>query len=227
MRVNPLIPPPPSSKRPVATDSGLIDYLSGDTYKSGGFDETSQHSSHVAPVHSNASSGPSLSPTLSSSPQPSSAVNPTSSPLFSGSPVYDEPAPVSKSADQLPAAPWESQPPGSLPPPPSRYNQRQQYFEQQHFPSGTAHSSSGSSSSSYDNLVGQTQNLSLNSSTPTKQVKPEDALFKDLVDFAKAKSSSPSSSRPNRSFWVIRVLGFSMCHSLWTLHSEFCISLWH
>ncbi|PON81525.1 Target of Myb protein [Trema orientale] len=201
MRVSPLIPPPPSSKRPVATDAGLIDYLSGDTYKSGGFDELSQPSSYTAPVHSNASSGPSLSPALSSSPRSSSAINPTSSPLFSGSPVYDEPAPASKSTDQLPAAPWESQSPGFLPPPPSRHNQRQQFFEQHHtVSSGTGHSSSGSSSSSYDNLVGQTQNLSLNSSTPSKQVKPEDALFKDLVDFAKAKSSSPSSSKPNRSF---------------------------
>lgn len=196
MRVNPLIPPPPSSKRPVATDAGSVDYLSGDTYKSGGFDETSETSSHVAPVHSNTNSAPSLSPKLSSSPPSSSLLNPTS-PYYTGNPVYDEPAPVSKSADHLPPAPWES--PVSLPPPPSRYNQRQQFFEHQHT---SVHSSSGSSSSSYDNLVGQTQNLSLNSSTtPTKQVKPEDALFKDLVDFAKAKSSSSSSSKPNnRSF---------------------------
>ncbi|GMN56439.1 hypothetical protein TIFTF001_025557 [Ficus carica] len=193
VRASPLIPPPPSSKRPVATDAGSVDYLSGDTYKSG-FDETSEHTSYVAPpVHSNAGSAPALSSTFSSSPPSSSAVN--SSPLFSEKPVYDEPAPTSRSADHVPPAPWESQSSGSLPPPPSRYNQRQQFFEQQH----TSHSSSGSSSS-YDSLVGQTQNLSLNSFAPTKQEKPEDALFKDLVDFAKAKSSSSSTSKPNRSF---------------------------
>ncbi|XP_062073137.1 TOM1-like protein 3 [Humulus lupulus] len=199
VRVNPLLPPPPSSKRPVGTDASFIDYLSGDTYKSRGFDESSEQSSYVAPAHSNTSSAPSLSPTLSSSPKSSSFINPTSSPSFNRNPVYDEPATLSKSADQLPPAPWEAQSTVSLPPPPSRYNQRQQFFDQ-NTPSGTAHSSSGSSSSSYDNLVGQTQNLSLNSSTPPKQVKPEDALFKDLVDFAKAKSSSSSSSKPNRSF---------------------------
>jgi hypothetical protein len=120
--------------------------------------------------------------------------------------VYDGPAPSSKSADQLPPAPWNTQSsPGSLPPPPQRYNQRQQFFEHQSYPGGAGHSSSGSSSS-YDSLVGQTQNISLNSlPTPTKQAKPEDALFKDLVDFAKAKSSSSSSTKPNRSFWVIWV----------------------
>lgn len=192
MRASPLIPPPPSSKRPVATDAGLVDYLSGDNYKSG-YDETSEHKSYVTPpVHSTGNTS-SLSPTLSSSP-PSNTVNSTSLPLYTGKPVYDEPAPTSRSAEHLPPAPWESQSSGSLPPPPSRYNQRQQFFEQH-----TEHSSSGSSSS-YDSLVGQTRNLSLNSSAPTKQDKPEDALFKDLVDFAKAKSSSSSSSKPNRSF---------------------------
>lgn len=55
------------------------------------------------------------------------------------------------------------------------------------------------SGSSSDSLVGPTQNLSLNPSTLTKQEKQEDALFQDLVDFAKARSSS-SSSKPNRSF---------------------------
>ncbi|EXC32443.1 TOM1-like protein 2 [Morus notabilis] len=192
VRASPLIPPPPSSKRPVATDAGLVDYLSGDNYKSG-FDETSEHTSYVTPpVHSTGNTS-SLSPTLSSSP-PSNTVNSTSLPLYTGKPVYDEPAPTSRSAEHLPPAPWESQSSGSLPPPPSRYNQRQQFFEQH-----TEHSSSGSSSS-YDSLVGQTRNLSLNSSAPTKQDKPEDVLFKDLVDFAKAKSSSSSSSKPNRSF---------------------------
>ncbi|EEF42056.1 TOM1-like protein 4 [Ricinus communis] len=195
-RVSPLLPPPPASKRPVSVDSGMIDYLSGDAYKSQGSPEKSDPTPFTVPIHSNKNSSPPYSPTLSASSPPSQAVN--SSPLFTGQPEYDEPAPLRKSADGLPPAPWDTPSSVSLPPPPSRYNQRQQFFEQQHgFTPGASHSSSGSSSS-YDSLVGQTQNLSLNSSTPTKQTKPEDALFKDLVDFAKAKSSSPSKS--NRSF---------------------------
>lgn len=180
VRISPLAPPP-SSKKPVFTDSGFVDYLSGDAYKSEGFSKTSEHTSHAVSTNSHSSSN---------------ALNSSSSPLFTAQPVYDEPAPISKSADQLHPAPLESQSPGFLPPPPSKHNQRQQFFEQQSFPSGGSQTSSGSSS--YDSLVGQTQNLSLNSSAPTKQVKQEDALFKDLVDFAKAKSSSPSKS--NRSF---------------------------
>ncbi|GKE53996.1 hypothetical protein Tco_1489152, partial [Tanacetum coccineum] len=74
-----------------------------------------------------------------------------------------------------------------IPPPPSKHSQRRQFFEKNQGPG-----------SPYDSLVGETRNLSLNSSTPTKKEKPEDILFKDLVDFAKAKSSS--SSNPNRSF---------------------------
>ncbi|CAL9019825.1 unnamed protein product [Prunus brigantina] len=200
VRLSPLLPPPPSPKRPIPTGAGMIDYLSGDTYKSGGSTATSESTSFAAPVHSSSNSTSRLTPL---SPSPPSSLNTTPSPIFSGKPVYDEPAPRSKSIDGLPPAPWDAQSPGnpqspgngnspvSLPPPPSRYNQRQQFFEQQGFPGS-------GSGSSYDSLVGQTQNLSLNSSTPTKQVKQEDALFKDLVDFAKAKSSS--SSNPNRSF---------------------------
>lgn len=200
MRVNPLLPPPPSSKRPIATDSGVIDYLSGDAYKSDGFRETSEPTSFTVPDHSNRTSTTPLTPTLSSSLSSTDTVNPTASmPIFTGQPVYDGPAPLSKSADHLPPPPWDApQSSGALPPPPSRYNQRQQYFEQQTYPVGASQSSSGSGSS-YDSLVGHTQTLSLNPSTPTKQANPEDALFKDLVDFAKAKSSS-SSSKPNRSF---------------------------
>lgn len=200
VRLSPLLPPPPSPKRPIPTGAGMIDYLSGDTYKSEGSTATSESTSFAAPVHSSSNSTSRLTPL---SPSPPSSLNTTPSPIFSGKPVYDEPAPRSKSIDGLPPAPWDAQSPGnpqspgngnspvSLPPPPSRYNQRQQFFEQQGFPGS-------GSGSSYDSLVGQTQNLSLNSSTPTKQVKQEDALFKDLVDFAKAKSSS--SSNPNRSF---------------------------
>ncbi|GMY06590.1 TOM1-like protein 4 [Fagus crenata] len=204
VRVSPVLPPPPSSKKPIITDSGMIDYLSGDVYKSAGSHETSKPTPFTVPVHSDRTSPPPLPPTRSSSLPPTDDINPTASmPLFTGQPAYDEQeVRLSKSADPLPPAPWDSQS-VNLPPPPSRYNQRQQFFEQQVYSGGGAHSSS-ESGSSYDSLVGQTQNLSLNASTPTKQAKPEDALFKDLVDFAKAKSSSSSSSsstsKPNRSF---------------------------
>ncbi|KAJ0795811.1 putative target of Myb protein [Helianthus annuus] len=172
LRAAPLIPPPPASRRPVSTDSGnMVDYLSGDTY----------------------TSKPSTNPPKPSSPPPPSDdyINPTAT-LFTDQPTYDEPKPK----DQSPLSQYTAAPAVSIPPPPAKHSERRQFFDQNH----TSLSSSGSGSS-YDSLVGQTQNLSLNSSTPPKKEKPEDALFKDLVDFAKAKSSSPSSSSyPNRSF---------------------------
>ncbi|KAJ4700833.1 Target of Myb protein 1 [Melia azedarach] len=187
-QVNPLLPPPPLSKKPVITGSGAIDYLSGDAYKSA-YSETTEPSPFAAPTKSYTNSSPPLTPTRTSSSPPS---NSTSSPPFPSKPLYDEPTPLSKSAEQLPPAPWDTQPVKNLPPPPSRYNQRQQFFDQHHGFTGNT-----------DSLAGQTQNLSLNSSTPKKEEKPEDALFKDLVDFARAKTSSSSSSstsKPNRSF---------------------------
>uniref|UniRef100_A0A2C9U385 VHS domain-containing protein n=1 Tax=Manihot esculenta TaxID=3983 RepID=A0A2C9U385_MANES len=190
-RLSPLLPPPPASKKPVSTGSGTIDYLSGDVYNSQGSPRNLETTSNNVPPYFSSNFSPPHSPTLSAPSPPPHAVN--SSSLISGRPLYDEPAPLSKSADQLPPAPWDTPSHGSLPPPPSKYNQRQQFFEQSQGPIGS------STGASYDNLVGQTQNISLNSSTPTKQAKPEDVLFKDLVDFAKAKSSS-SSSKPNRSF---------------------------
>ncbi|KAI4307209.1 hypothetical protein L6164_030420 [Bauhinia variegata] len=177
-KAEPFLPPPPASRKPVYTDTGTVDYLSGDVYKAEGASENSKQTSFTVPLHS------SPNPTLSSSPPPHG--------VDTRQPVYDEPSPMNKSSESLPPAPWDTQVAGILPPPPSRHNQRQQYFEQQ----GTSLSSSGSSS--YDSMVEQTRNISLNSSTPTKQEKPEDALFKDLVDFAKSKTSS--SSKPNRSY---------------------------
>ena len=177
----------------------MVDFLSGDTYKSEDSPETREHTPYSAPTHTYTNSSPQLISTLAPSSPPSRFADSGSLPVFSGQPIYDKPASLSKSADaeQLPPAPWDS-PAGNLPPPPSRFNPRQHLFEKQHgYTGGSSHSNNGSGSS-YDSLVGQTQNLSLNSRTPTKQVKPEDALFKDLVDFAKAKSSS--SSKPNRSF---------------------------
>lgn len=197
VRASPVLPPPPASKKPIITDSGMVDYLSGDSYKSEGSRGTSQPASLAVPDYSHRASTPPRT-TLSSSP-PTHLINPTASlPIFTERPAYDEPAPSSKSAEQLPPAPWNPQSP-SLPPPPSRFNQRQQFFEKQTYPGGAVNSSSDSSSS-YDSLVGQTQNLSLNPSAPTKESKPEDALFKDLVDFARAKSSSSSTPKSNRSF---------------------------
>ncbi|CAK9140029.1 unnamed protein product [Ilex paraguariensis] len=172
----------------------MVDYLSGDVYNSERSSRVSGSTTIAVPTHSNnTKSIPPLNSTLSAPSPPDDYINPTA-PMFMGKSNYSEPAPMSKSADQLPPAPWDVPSPGTLPPPPSRYNQRQQFFEQQYV--GASHSSSGSGSS-YDSLVGQTQSLSLKS-TPTKQETTEDALFKDLVDFAKAKSSS--SSKPNRSF---------------------------
>ncbi|XP_004502554.1 TOM1-like protein 3 isoform X2 [Cicer arietinum] len=186
-RINSLIPPPPASKKPVYSGTGMVDYLSGDAYKAEGSFENSEPTSFAAPLHSSSNPASSTIPT-ESSPHPNATS--TSSPIFSRQPIYDDPSPP-KSSEQLPPAPWDTQAPVVIPPPPSKYNQRQQFFEQK----GSSHSSNGSSSS-HESLVGQTQNLSLNSSsTPTKEQKPEDALFKDLVDFAKSKTSS--SSKPN------------------------------
>lgn len=195
VHVSPLLPPPPSSKKPVNINP--IDYLSGDAY-------SSERSSEL-PEPNNRNSGSPLTSTqtFSSSP-PSYGNDSTSSSIFSGQPKYDEPVEqqTEKSTEQqqMPVAPWEVQTPVVIPPPPSKYNQRQQFFEQRQ-----------SGGYSDDSLVTQTQNLSLNqgnhgsssqdSSTLTrKQSKPEDALFKDLVDFAKNKSPSASKPGGNKSY---------------------------
>ncbi|XP_022936795.1 TOM1-like protein 3 [Cucurbita moschata] len=174
-RVGPLLPPPPSSKKPVVAGSSMVDYLSGDAYKSEEASETSR-----PPFTVPTSTPPSSSPL----PHVERSIPST------GQPVYDEPTPTSRSANPLPPAPWGSQSQSStvLPPPPSTYDQRHQFFDKQE-----AHGSG----SSYDSLVGQTQSLSLSPPTPAKQEKQEDVLFKDLLDFAKARSSA--SSKPNRS----------------------------
>ncbi|KAJ1274957.1 hypothetical protein BS78_05G099100 [Paspalum vaginatum] len=124
-------------------------------------------------------------------------INPTALPGFSSSSAtksYEE------SSEDLPKAPWEAQTAtGSLPPPPARYGQRQQFFEQNVY-------SGGSNGGGYDGLLTQTENLSLNSEneksasrpTASRQTKPEDSLFKDLVDFAKTKPSSPSKPANSR-----------------------------
>ncbi|KAF2291270.1 hypothetical protein GH714_022022 [Hevea brasiliensis] len=113
-RLSPLLPPPPASKKPVNVDSGTFDYLSGDVYKSQGSPQNSEPTSNTVPFHFNTNLSPPHSPTLSASSPQSHAVN--SSPLYPGRPLYDEPAPLSKSADQLPPAPWDTPSRGSLPP---------------------------------------------------------------------------------------------------------------
>uniref|UniRef100_A0A0D9XQ32 VHS domain-containing protein n=1 Tax=Leersia perrieri TaxID=77586 RepID=A0A0D9XQ32_9ORYZ len=127
-------------------------------------------------------------------------INPTALPGFSSSSNANK---YGDSGEDLPKAPWEAQAPTSLPPPPARYGQRQQYFEQQYgLPSGN-------NGGGYNGLVSQTESLSLNQrntenekgvSAPTasRQTKPEDSLFKDLVDFAKNKPSSPSKPANSR-----------------------------
>lgn len=180
-RVNPILPPPPASRKPILSNYGMVDYLSGDAYKTEVSYDNSEPTPYAVPLHSDPNSSSSTTATMSSSPPPCT-MN-TSTPGFSKQPIYDEPSPVNKSSESLSPAPGDTQSPGILPPPPARFNQRQNFFEEQ----GMSHSSNRSSSSN-DSLLGQTQNLSLNSSTPTKQEKLEDALFKDLLDFAKSKT---------------------------------------
>nr|GEU29514.1 TOM1-like protein 4 [Tanacetum cinerariifolium] len=193
----------PSSSKPASGGSTMtVDYLSGDSYTS------ERHSS-------------STSKTTHPPPHLDDYINPTAA-IFA---AYDEPTQLTKSVYEPAASHMSIPPPRTtktaisthpspplddyinpfasndeptgmnkpidgpvlIPPPPSKHSQRRQFFEKNQGPG-----------SPYDSLVGETRNLSLNSSTPTKKEKPEDILFKDLVDFAKAKSSS--SSNPNRSF---------------------------
>ncbi|XP_022993868.1 TOM1-like protein 4 isoform X2 [Cucurbita maxima] len=169
-RVSPL--PSPSLKK--TTGAEMIDHLSGDVYKREGSPRT------VEP--------PSYTPSTS----PPSPTTSSSSRFYTRQPLFVEPPPRSMSTNPPSATP------SSLPPPPSRYNQRQQYFEQQKAVTGgiSPHLSNGYSS--YDKIVGNTKNLSLGPSTPTRAAEHEEALFKDLVDFSKANTSS--SSKSNRPF---------------------------
>lgn len=225
---SPLLPPPPSTKRPVYTESSSVDYLSGDSYKSEKVPD--EFVNPTAPANISAPSyskkemdqppnydsvpddfiNPTAAPSFSMPSRPTNEsnsssvnkleslpdddfINPTALPGFSSSSTNED----------LPKAPWEAQAPVSLPPPPARYGQRQQFFEQQHgFPGG-------SNGDGYDELMTQTGSLSLNQrntenekiasvSTASRQPKPEDSLFKDLVDFAKKNPSSPSKPTNSR-----------------------------
>ena len=175
---SPILPP----TKPTSTDSGKVGYLSDN-----------KRSSSAVPVHSSSKkSFPPPSPTHSSS-SDDDFINPTASALAPTPQALNGAAATSKYADPLPLA-------GNhlLPPPPIRYSQRQQFFKQRDANGGGASSSSSrSSGSSFDSLIGQTKNMSLRSPPgATEQEKSDDALFRDLVEFARAKSSSP---RPDRS----------------------------
>ncbi|KAI6689490.1 hypothetical protein NL676_026318 [Syzygium grande] len=185
LRISPLLPPPPSSKRPVAGNSSSIDYLSGDIYK---YEEVPgmMGSTLCSDPDSNTTrSVPSTPPHSLSS--PSHVAASTKSPTYLGLP---DPGPTnSYPIEQQPSAPLDALFSSSIP-----YNQREQVTEQQVALSGNTSNSCMETGSSHDNLVGQMQNLSLDSPAAEKQVKQEDILFKDLVDFARARSSPQKSS---------------------------------
>nr|XP_009401116.2 PREDICTED: target of Myb protein 1-like isoform X1 [Musa acuminata subsp. malaccensis] len=186
---SPFLPPPQPSK-PISTDASRVNYSSGDVFRS----EQALDAPADPPVPP-----ATLSPVIPSASAPSLESDEL--------PRYDETIQAAKfSTDQLPKVPREHQPSGLLPPPPSKYGQRQQFFEQQkHGLSGgdSGVSFNGSLDQNWS-LYSNQENTSLgpkhdqqhlegqNVSPSTRQTKPEDALFKDLVDFARAKSSSPT-----------------------------------
>ncbi|CAA2958855.1 TOM1 2 [Olea europaea subsp. europaea] len=171
--------PPPASRKPTGAHSGTVDFLSVDVFETVKSLGTSESITILDP-----------SPTLSSLPI-NDFINPMAS-LFAPKTMNDEPASTSKSADQLPPAPLDVPSSATHPPTPTSYNQRQQFFEQEYsYASGPSHLSSGARES---------QNPSIKSSTATKQGK-SNALFKEFVDFAKIKSSSPNINRKLESFY--------------------------
>ncbi|KAK1432356.1 hypothetical protein QVD17_09252 [Tagetes erecta] len=204
-RASPLVPPSPipsSSKRPAANGTAAVDYLSGDSYYSDRRSETSKTAISTHPpalddyINPTATmfdeptqfTKPVVSPPPTTKTATSTHPSPPSDDYINPFASNNEPDPFTKSTDG----------PSSIPPPPSKHSQRRQFFEKSHgMPAGPSSSGSGSGSGSglyYDSLVGETRNMSIKSSIASKKEKPEDALFKDLVDFAKAKSSNPNKS---------------------------------
>ncbi|XP_048130177.1 TOM1-like protein 3 isoform X2 [Rhodamnia argentea] len=187
LRISPLLPPPPSSQRPVAGNSSSIDYLSGDIYKYEEVPGTMGSTLSSLPDSNTTSMTSTPSPSLLS---PSHVATSIKSPTYLGVP---EPGPTSgHPTEKQPSAPLDASFSSSIP-----YNQREQVTEQQvAFPGNT--NSCIETGSSHDSLVGQTQKLSLDSPAADKKVKQEDMLFKDLIDFARARpSSSPRKSSPS------------------------------
>ncbi|XP_078433813.1 TOM1-like protein 3 [Wolffia australiana] len=125
---------------------------------------------------------------------PTQETKPTSSSLVP--PKFDDPVKKETSRETS----LEVNPTSFLPPPPAQHNQREQFFKHGH--------SGGGGTAQEGSLAQQTHNLSINegkseggSAPPTGRVaKPEDALFKDLLDFAKAKSHSPTKPTSKRTF---------------------------
>lgn len=188
LRVSPLLPPPPSSKRPVAGNSSSIDYLSGDIYKYEEAPETMGSKLSSVPDSNTTCSMPSTPPPSLS--PPSHVAASMKSPTYPGLPELGPTS--SHPIEQQPSVPLDALSSSSIP-----YNQREQVTEQQLAFSGNTSDSCNETTSLHDSLVGQTQKLSLDSPAAEKQVKQEDILFKDLVDFAKARpSSSPQKSTP-------------------------------
>lgn len=187
----------------------MVDYLSGDVYRSNRPFEMPKTAPVASPIDPNAHSKSASIPALSFSSPPHQS-QPIPSPVFARHPNHVEPLQAGKSTDGLPSAPWEVQTPGSIPPPPAKYSQRQQFFEQHQALSGVATPANGSRTS-YEGLVERTHNLSLSqrgahpsdaqdSSLPAMPSKQEDVLFKDLVDFANAKPSSSAKPGSQRSY---------------------------
>lgn len=165
------------------TSSAMVDYLSGDSYNTEGSIMGSEPTAAAAPAHLDLSPGSSLSQTQPSAAPSSISLNTDLHLKLSGDPVvHDKPPSSSQAAEHIPPVLWVSQPPGTVTPPSSWLNQGQQTSELQQTNSGNK--VSGGSDSTIDNLVGQTQNLSLGSSAQPGEVKSEDAWFKDLIDFS-------------------------------------------
>ena len=196
--VSPIWPKASASKATV--DVGAVNFLRGDVYGSQRQSEIPKEMPVAASLDPKAHNWSSSIPSGAASPHRRESIL---SLFFTRQPNHFEPLQAVKSTERLPSAPWEEvQTSGSLPPPPSKYNQRQQFFQQQQQQtlSGSASHANGSVSS-YDRFVRRTHNLSLQqqdahpsdaqeSSTPARLSKQEDKIFKDLVDFAKARSSS-------------------------------------
>lgn len=200
-----LLPPPPPSTRPVNSNIDTTDYLSGDIYKTPTSSDQSVSSSH----------GKSASPPIfTRQPEQPPFDEPTQNVKFITEKVTaSAPAPVPVPVPVpvvLPKMSQSSSSSMSIPPPPTKHNQREKFFvRQQELENPWGQVSPNDSTSppepenpwgknSYDDLTEKVQNLSVQkgngsssyqhaSPPPARQGKPEDALFKDLVDFAKSK----------------------------------------
>lgn len=204
---SPILPPPPSSKNPIKTESPTFDFLSGDIY-------SKEEKTSNSPFNS--------SSTSNTDPKYEKPA------VGSFDPKYDDQLLSSfdtkhSDTNNTQASKLNTDNTTTfLPPPPAKYNQRQQFFEQR------PPSSTDDSNTSYNGLVSKTLSLSLeqqrdlgliddddnkddaspvnsggNSSSKkgSSTAKTEDNLFKDLVDFARAKnpqSGKPAGSRRTR-----------------------------